>query len=95
MQVIVPLDEGKLYIIMYLLVFEGLCIIDTVTGILNLLFLICNDSDSLSVIGPTGVTVSSLGTLPIVGPNRGDLQHGDGAALHNILVSKPRGSQFP
>ena len=42
------------------------------------MFLICNDS--LSVIGPTRVTVSSLDTLPAVGPNRGDSQHGDGVA---------------
>ena len=43
-----------------------------------MLFLICNDS--LSVIGPTRVTVSSLDTLPAVGPNHGGFQHGDGAA---------------
>ena len=49
-----------------------------VTRILNLLFLICNDS--LSVIGPTRVTVSPLDALPAMGPNRGDSQHGDGAA---------------
>ena len=63
---------------MYLLVFEQLRIPGTVTVILNLLFLICNDCSS--VIGPTRVTVSSLGRLPVVGSNRGDFQHGNGAA---------------
>ena len=51
---------------------------NTVTGILNLCFLICNDYPS--VIGPTRVTISSLDTLLAVGPNRGDSQHGDGPA---------------
>ena len=54
-----------------------------VTGILNLLFLICNDF--WSIIGPTRVTVSFLDTLLAVGPNRGDFQHGDGAA-HSITL---------
>ena len=41
-----------------------------------MLFLICNVIHSFGVnIGPTRVTISPVGTLPTVGPNRGGLQH--------------------
>ena len=54
--VIVSMDEGKLFITIQLLVSEGLCIPDTVTRILILLFIICNDTSS--VMGPTRVAIS-------------------------------------
>ena len=54
--VIVPPDEGKLYITMHLLVFEWLYIPHTVTGIFDLLFMTFNDSSR--VIVPNKVAVS-------------------------------------
>lgn len=42
--VIVLLDESQLYITLYLLVFESLCIFNMVATVFNVLFLICNSS---------------------------------------------------
>ena len=75
----VPLDARKLYITFYLPIFEWLCIPDTVTRISILLFLMCDDS--LSLIGPTRVTVSHVSPLPAVVPNRGDLLQSNDCAL--------------
>ena len=70
--IMVPLYMGCCTFTFKLVVFEWLCIPNMVTGVLSLLFPICNDF-AFGVIVPTKATISPWTTLPEMGPGRGAL----------------------